>query len=86
VLFSGSVAELSLTNHRRCRDTAPYLADLHIIPATDPVPGREAARAMLQQERASLDNSRRQKNGLSLARIAITMQATKPCQISPAPS
>jgi hypothetical protein len=35
---------------------------------------------------SSLDNSRRQKNGLSLARIAITMQATKPCQISPAPS
>lgn len=30
VLCSGSAAELSLTNHRRCEDTAPYPADLHI--------------------------------------------------------
>ena len=52
VIFSGSVAELSITNHRRCRNTAPYPTDLHIIPATDPEPGREAARALLLQERA----------------------------------
>jgi hypothetical protein len=31
----------------------------------------------------SLDYSRKQKSGLSLARIAITMQASKPCQTSP---
>ena len=32
VLCSASAAELSLTNHRRCEDTAPYPADLHINP------------------------------------------------------
>jgi hypothetical protein len=34
----------------------------------------------------SLDYSRRQKSGLSLARAVLTTQATKPCQTSPAPS
>ena len=34
----------------------------------------------------NLDYSRRQKRGLSLARIETSMQATKPCQTSPAPN
>jgi hypothetical protein len=46
----------------------------------------QRARLLSALRASNLDNSRRQKNGLSLARIAITMQATKPCQISPAPS